>query len=111
MKEKSQIEKKAEEKQITLLSTALSEASNAGIKVVYSNFDTDENMLEKLSMAKGIDLLARQTPGFSGADIANVCNEAALIAARHGIGHNAHLWESFVSIICYGVCLPTSPSF
>ena len=28
--------------------------------------------------------LARQTPGFSGADIANVCNEAALIAARHG---------------------------
>lgn len=30
-----------------------------------------------------IELLARQTPGFSGADIANVCNEAALIAARH----------------------------
>ena len=30
-----------------------------------------------------VDLLARQTPGFSGADIANVCNEAALIAARH----------------------------
>lgn len=28
-------------------------------------------------------MLARQTPGFSGADIANVCNEAALIAARH----------------------------
>jgi len=31
-----------------------------------------------------IDFLARQTPGFSGADIANVCNEAALIAARGG---------------------------
>ena len=31
-----------------------------------------------------IEMLARQTPGFSGADIANVCNEAALIAARHG---------------------------
>jgi len=31
-----------------------------------------------------IDFLARQTPGFSGADIANVCNEAALIAARSG---------------------------
>jgi len=30
------------------------------------------------------DFLARQTPGFSGADIANVCNEAALIAARNG---------------------------
>lgn len=30
-----------------------------------------------------VDLLARQTPGFSGADIANVCNEAALIAARN----------------------------
>lgn len=29
-----------------------------------------------------LDLLARQTPGFSGADIANICNEAALIAAR-----------------------------
>ena len=30
-----------------------------------------------------LDMLSRQTPGFSGADIANVCNEAALIAARH----------------------------
>lgn len=30
-----------------------------------------------------VDFLARQTPGFSGADIANICNEAALIAARH----------------------------
>lgn len=37
----------------------------------------------KLSKDVDVDLLARQTPGFSGADIANVCNEAALIAARH----------------------------
>lgn len=37
----------------------------------------------KLDISVDIDLLARQTPGFSGADIANVCNEAALIAARH----------------------------
>lgn len=37
----------------------------------------------KLDEGLDIDLLARQTPGFSGADIANVCNEAALIAARH----------------------------
>ena len=40
--------------------------------------------LKPLHLAKNIDIkkLARQTPGFSGADIANVCNEAALIAAR-----------------------------
>ena len=37
----------------------------------------------KIDETVDIDLLARQTPGFSGADIANVCNEAALIAARH----------------------------
>jgi cell division protease FtsH len=37
----------------------------------------------KIDDSIDIDLLARQTPGFSGADIANVCNEAALIAARH----------------------------
>ena len=37
----------------------------------------------KLDNTVDPDTLARQTPGFSGADIANVCNEAALIAARH----------------------------
>jgi len=37
----------------------------------------------KIDDSVDIDFLARQTPGFSGADIANVCNEAALIAARH----------------------------
>ncbi len=39
----------------------------------------------KLKLAGNVDLvsLASQTPGFSGADIANLCNEAALLAARH----------------------------
>ncbi len=37
----------------------------------------------KVDKQLDVDYLARQTPGFSGADIANVCNEAALIAARH----------------------------
>lgn len=37
----------------------------------------------KLDPSVDADILARQTPGFSGADIANVCNEAALIAARN----------------------------
>ena len=37
----------------------------------------------KIDKSLDIDFLSRQTPGFSGADIANVCNEAALIAARN----------------------------
>jgi cell division protease FtsH len=36
----------------------------------------------KLATGMDVDFLAKQTPGFSGADIANLCNEAALIAAR-----------------------------
>ncbi len=42
--------------------------------------------LRPLKKARGLDIdfLSKQTPGFSGADIANVCNEAALIAARKG---------------------------
>ena len=42
--------------------------------------------LAKIKLDENIDreFLAKQTPGFSGADIANVCNEAALIAARNG---------------------------
>ncbi len=41
----------------------------------------------KIDPTVDVDMLARQTPGFSGADIANVCNEAALIAARHNKTH------------------------
>lgn len=41
----------------------------------------------KMDESIDIQLMARQTPGFSGADIANVCNEAALIAARNGKLH------------------------
>ena len=40
--------------------------------------------VKPLTLAKDVDVdfLSKQTPGFSGADIANVCNESALIAAR-----------------------------
>ena len=38
----------------------------------------------KLADDVNVEFLAQQTPGFSGADIANMCNESALIAARHG---------------------------
>ena len=44
-----------------------------------------------------LDFLARQTPGFSGADIANVCNEAALIAARNG--HQTVGKDDFLSAV------------
>ncbi|MDP3462903.1 MAG: ATP-dependent zinc metalloprotease FtsH [Bacteroidales bacterium] len=45
--------------------------------------------MRPLKLDNSVDkvFLAKQTPGFSGADIANVCNEAALIAARHGHEH------------------------
>lgn len=47
-------------------------------------FEVHLRPLKKVDNELDIAFLAKQTPGFSGADIANVCNEAALIAARKG---------------------------
>ncbi len=51
----------------------------------------------KIDDSVNVDLLARQTPGFSGADIANVCNEAALFAARHN--HDAVTSQDFIEAV------------
>ena len=56
-----------------------------GLPEVHERKEIFEVHLRKLKLDKDLDreFLAKQTPGFSGADIANVCNEAALIAARY----------------------------
>ncbi|MBR1427141.1 MAG: ATP-dependent zinc metalloprotease FtsH [Paludibacteraceae bacterium] len=51
----------------------------------------------KLGNDLDIDFLAKQTPGFSGADIANVCNEAALIAARNN--HKKVVKQDFMDAV------------
>ena len=55
--------------------------------------------IKPLKYFKGLDVdfLAKQTPGFSGADIANVCNESALIAARQG--HKTIMKQDFLDAI------------
>jgi cell division protease FtsH len=55
--------------------------------------------LSKIKLEPNIDrdFLAKQTPGFSGADIANLCNEAALIAARNG--HESVTKQDFLDAI------------
>ncbi len=55
--------------------------------------------LAKIKLDNNIDreFLAKQTPGFSGADIANVCNEAALIAARNG--HESVTKQDFLDAV------------
>lgn len=55
--------------------------------------------LAKIKLAGDIDreFLAKQTPGFSGADIANVCNEAALIAARNS--HESVTKQDFLDAV------------
>ncbi len=62
---------------------------DVGLPDVVERGQIFEVHLRKLKLDPNLDLnfLARQTPGFSGADIANVCNEAALIAARHDKKH------------------------
>ena len=56
-----------------------------GLPELHERKEIFEVHLRKLKLDKDLDrdFLAKQTPGFSGADIANVCNEAALIAARY----------------------------
>lgn len=51
----------------------------------------------KISKEVNIDFLSKQTPGFSGADIANVCNEAALIAARNN--HESVIKQDFLDAV------------
>ena len=55
--------------------------------------------LKKIKLDENVDreFLAKQTPGFSGADIANVCNEAALIAARNG--HESVTKQDFLDAV------------
>ena len=60
------------------------------------------SLLDKDEVAKKMSAL---TPGFTGADIANVCNEAALIAARHGaksvdMGHFEVCLDRIIIIMC-----------
>ena len=55
----------------------------------------------KKSSSVDIDFLSKQTPGFSGADIANVCNEAALIAARKikNLLENKTFWMQSIELL------------
>ena len=58
---------------------------DVGLPDIHERAEVFAVHMRNLKLDKTVDreVLARQTPGFSGADIANVCNEAALIAARH----------------------------
>lgn len=60
-------------------------------------FEVHLRPLKKVAEELDIEFLAKQTPGFSGADIANVCNEAALIAARKG--HTAVGKQDFLDAV------------
>ena len=70
-----------------------------GLPDVKERKEIFEVHLKKLKLDQKLDreFLAKQTPGFAGADIANVCNEAALIAARNN--HKAVMQEDFLAAI------------
>jgi len=64
----------------------------------------------KLTLAPSVDIavLARSTTGMSGADLANLCNEAALIAARHGHNEVAmHDFEEAIDKVMLGAARPS----
>ncbi len=75
-----------------ILDTALMRAGRFDRQIYVDMPDLNERKeifdvhLKPLKLSQDLDkeFLAKQTPGFSGADIANICNEAALIAARKG---------------------------
>ena len=70
-----------------------------GLPDVKERKEIFEVHLKRLKLDKKLDreFLAKQTPGFAGADIANVCNEAALIAARND--HKVVMQEDFLAAI------------
>ena len=70
-----------------------------GLPDVKERKDIFDVHLKKLKLDDKLDreFLAKQTPGFAGADIANVCNEAALIAARNN--HKYVMQEDFLAAI------------
>ena len=70
-----------------------------GLPDVKERKEIFEVHLKKLKLDQKLDreFLAKQTPGFAGADIANVCNEAALIAARNN--HKTVMQEDFLAAI------------
>ena len=70
-----------------------------GLPDVKERKEIFEVHLKRLKLDEKLDreFLAKQTPGFAGADIANVCNEAALIAARNN--HKSVMQEDFLAAI------------
>ena len=68
-----------------------------GVKERKAIFDVHMKNLKFKTDEVNVEFLAKQTPGFSGADIANICNEAALVAARHN--HEVITRQDFLDAI------------